>query len=236
MKPVVFAGPSIHGIGRRDFPDLDFRPPAAAGDILRAVADGASVIGLIDGVYENTAAVWHKEILYALSKGVAVCGAASMGALRAAECRTFGMIGLGRVFDDYVSGHRTSDADVAVTHGPAELDHMPLSVALVDAEETISVLAGHMPDEKRMLLLDAARALHFSQRTWKAIAGLVEREGDADAMAEMLRKHHRSVKREDAMLLLRTIASQDLPVADIPSWSFEETVFFSQLERRLARA
>ncbi|MEJ0097006.1 MAG: TfuA-like protein [Bauldia sp.] len=54
----------------------------------KAVLAGASVIGLVDGVFENVASVWHKEILYALSEGVQVFGAASMGALRAADVRT----------------------------------------------------------------------------------------------------------------------------------------------------
>ena len=38
-------------------------------------------IGIIDGHFGNVPSVWHKEILFALSKGVEVSGAASMGAL-----------------------------------------------------------------------------------------------------------------------------------------------------------
>ena len=45
----------------------------------KAVIEGATVIGLIDGFFENVASVWHKEILFALSEGVQVFGAASMG-------------------------------------------------------------------------------------------------------------------------------------------------------------
>lgn len=126
MRPVVFAGPSIHGIAGQ-FAGLDLRGPAACGDILDAVGQGIKVIGLIDGLYGDCAAVWHKEILYALSAGVTVFGAASMGALRAAECAAFGMIGIGHVFEDYRDGRRFSDADVAVNHAPRELGYSPLT-------------------------------------------------------------------------------------------------------------
>ena len=96
--PVVFAGPSVHGLGRHNLAGLDLRPPAGRGAILRAAADGAPAIGLIDGIYESEPAVWHKEILYALGRGIPVLGAASMGALRAAECAAFGMKGIGSIF------------------------------------------------------------------------------------------------------------------------------------------
>ena len=42
------------------------------------------VVGVIDGAFLSGPAVWHREIIWALSQGVQVLGAASMGALRAA--------------------------------------------------------------------------------------------------------------------------------------------------------
>ena len=103
---VLFAGPSLSGeisTLKRKFPGLDIRPPAACGDILRAVRDGAKAIGLIDGYFGDLPSVWHKEILFALHNGVAVAGGASMGALRAAECAPFGMVGLGSIYEDYAN-------------------------------------------------------------------------------------------------------------------------------------
>ena len=76
--------------------------PARQGDIWRAVrAHRPVAIGLIDGVFFHEPAVWHREILWALAEGVHVFGAASMGALRAAELEPFGMRGVGRVFAAY---------------------------------------------------------------------------------------------------------------------------------------
>jgi hypothetical protein len=40
-----------------------------------------------------------------------------MGALRAAELHTFGMVGVGRVFEGYRDGVYEDDDEVAVVHG-----------------------------------------------------------------------------------------------------------------------
>ncbi len=86
---ILFAGPSLAGTHYVPAPPgcadesggqaVEVRGPAAQGDIGRAVLQGASAIGLFDGRCEDTASVWHKEILFALSRGVTVLGAASMG-------------------------------------------------------------------------------------------------------------------------------------------------------------
>jgi hypothetical protein len=171
MTAVLFAGPTLAGFRHRIPATIICNPPAAAGDLARALASGASRIGLIDGVFGDCRSVWHKEILLALSQGVPVLGAASMGALRAAECAAFGMVPVGGISRDYLTGKRTADADVAVLHGPAELAFMPLTVALVDAEDRIAALCrrGRLPVALADRLLSAARALHFTQRTWDTI-------------------------------------------------------------------
>ena len=92
---VLFVGPSLPDAAVLCGRTIHVRPPAAHGDVLAAVRAGATAIGIVDGNFEHVAPVWHKEILHALDKGIAVFGAASMGALRAAECHTFGMVGIG---------------------------------------------------------------------------------------------------------------------------------------------
>src|SRR4030095_14461617 len=131
MSIVVFAGPSIK---RADTaaPGVEFLPPAAEGDMYRAAWQGPRAIGLIDGYFEAQPAVWHKEILWAMSEGIHVFGAASMGALRAAELWSFGMIGVGAIFRAYRRGIINDDAEVAVLHGPAELGYPSVSEGLVN--------------------------------------------------------------------------------------------------------
>lgn len=120
-------------------------PPAANGDVYRAVSAAPTAIGLVDGYFENVPAVWHKEILYALSQGVHVFGAASMGALRAAELSEFGMVGVGAIFAAYRDNRLEDDDEVAVVHGPAELDYLPVSEAMVNVRATVdrAVSDGH---------------------------------------------------------------------------------------------
>jgi hypothetical protein len=91
--PIVFLGPTLNPVAAQEICNAEFRPPAAMGDVTRAVSEGADAIVLIDGVFEDRPSVWHKEILWALSKGIGVVGAASMGALRAAELHNQGMLG-----------------------------------------------------------------------------------------------------------------------------------------------
>ena len=128
---VVFVGPSLgNDIGRQReiHSDVEFRAPAACGDILRAAEDGASAIGLVDGYFGDLPSVWHKEILYALEQGIAIGGGASMGALRAAECSPFGMVGIGGIYEDYASGALMDDEAGALIHRPAEMNWTPLSI------------------------------------------------------------------------------------------------------------
>ena len=83
---LVYIGPTLPADEvRARLPSATVLGPAAVGDILRATRKrGVKRIALVDGYFERMAAVWHKEILVALERGIAVYGAASMGALRAA--------------------------------------------------------------------------------------------------------------------------------------------------------
>ena len=134
---VVFVGPSLAAEAAAELFPVSYRSPAAQGDILKAVRDGARAIGLIDGYFEGVPAVWHKEILFALSSGVHVFGAASMGALRAAELAPFGMCGVGQIFAWYRDGVIDADDEVALIHGPAETSFVSLSEPLVNVRATL---------------------------------------------------------------------------------------------------
>ena len=124
---VVFAGPTLPAAdihAALDGIPHGVRPPVAQGDVTRAVLDGAAVIGIIDGFFDRVPAVWHKEILWAMSSGVHVYGAASMGALRAAELHQFGMVGVGAVFAGFRDGVLTGDDEVAVRLPAVEVAHL----------------------------------------------------------------------------------------------------------------
>jgi hypothetical protein len=140
-KIVIFLGPSLPIAEAREILDAVYLPPAKQSDLLSAVTTyKPDIIGLIDGVFLNLPSVWHKEILYALEQGVAVYGASSMGALRAAETEAFGMVGVGEIYRMYASGELLDDDEVVMVHGPEDTGYRPFSEPMVNVRATFRVL------------------------------------------------------------------------------------------------
>lgn len=223
---VLFAGPTLPDAAAICGEAIAVRPPAAHGDVLAAVRAGVSAIGIVDGNFEHVAPVWHKEILHALDKGIAVFGAASMGALRAAECDTFGMIGIGRIYEDYASGRRIDDADVALLHGPAELGYPALSLPLVNVDATLDRLeASEALDKSDILSLhQTARTLFYKDRTWSAVVKQAVTTRTPEELLQLLHATTVNQKREDALALVHelTVFEPQSP-AKRGDWTFRGT-------------
>lgn len=225
---IVFVGPTLPDARVFAAKDIVIRPPAIQGDLLRAVRSGASAIGIIDGNFEYVAPIWHKEILHALSHGIKVYGAASMGALRAAECADFGVIGVGRIFSDYAAGVLEDDADVALLHGPAELGYLPLTVPLVNVLATLEHLQATtaITADVGAALERAARAIFYKERTWSEIirrAGLASTI-DEQCLMTVLKSGAVDQKRMDALELFGLMAGADDHRGERPTnWAFQET-------------
>lgn len=163
------------------------RPPAAQGDVYRAALRRPAVIALIDGVFGHRPAVWHKEVLWALSKGIAVVGGASMGALRAAELASFGMVGVGQIFRSYETGECDDDDEVALLHADAGGGYRPLTEPMVNVRATVAAARAVRvvsPTVSASLLCYVKR-LHYTERTWARIldAGLADIGWDAPGRA-----------------------------------------------------
>ncbi len=225
---VIFVGPSLPDAETFADDTMVIRPPASQGDVVRALENGATAIGLVDGQFEFVAPVWHKELLFALSQGVPVLGAASMGALRAVECQAYGMVGIGRIFGDYASGLREEDADVALLHGPAELGYPPLSVPLVNVDATIETAIDQaiIGKEEALRLSQAARRLFFKDRTWRRLAETADM--DIGQVRALVAKAWTDQKRDDAIELICAIAEAP-SLAPITDWSFNATPLWRKL-------
>jgi YcaO-like protein with predicted kinase domain len=201
-RAVLFAGPSLP-VGAR-FPDLEVRPPAVCGDLAALIDDPPPAVGLADGCFELAPTVWHKELLDLIAHGVAVLGGASLGAIRAAELATHGMRGVGTVFVAYAAGAVVRDDAVMLDHAPAELDHRPLTLALVDAEHALRQVA--MPSEERRVLQRIARTTHYRDRTWsRCLALYAKRTGRRAAVEEATLAAVPSLKERDALALARAV-------------------------------
>jgi hypothetical protein len=205
---VVFLGPSLERRVARAILPADYRPPAARGDITRAVAGGARVIGLIDGVFFQESSVGHREILAALKIGVRVVGASSMGALRAAELHTLGMEGVGEVYRMYRDGVLVSDDEVALAFEPESF--VALSEPLVNIRATLSraEAEGILDHASGEALLSKALSLYYPHRTYSRIVREAGGSADAESLARFSRwveKGAVDLKRRDAVLALERI-------------------------------
>ncbi|MFJ3880832.1 TfuA-like protein [Streptomyces sp. NPDC090077] len=115
----VFVGPTpARSEPQLAAPGVRVWPPARHGDLFDTAIRGGDTVVLIDGVYHQAPALRHKEILAAMGRGVGVVGAASIGALRAAELAPYGMLGVGHIYTAYVRGGIEGDDEVAVGQAP----------------------------------------------------------------------------------------------------------------------
>lgn len=224
MSAVIFAGPSLRAADRAAHPGLRFMPPARQGDLYTTACTRPLVIGLIDGYFDGVPAVLHKEILWALSQGIAVYGAASMGALRAAEMQGLGMVGVGAIFRDYRDGVLTDDDEVALIHGPAELDHPALSLPMVDLRATLAlaVRQGMLSPQAAADLAAEQKAVFYKRRNWPdLLAGLAPGQPE---LADWLARNRVEQKRADALELLAAVkAHLDAPMDPPPAPRFAAT-------------
>ncbi|GAA2767625.1 hypothetical protein GCM10010103_66670 [Streptomyces paradoxus] len=239
MKAVhVFLGPSLtREDARAVLPTAKYLPPAKAGDVYRAVKNGAKVVAIIDGYFEQVPAVWHKEILYALSVGVHVVGASSMGALRAAELHPFGMVGVGRIFEAYRDGVYEDDDEVAVIHTAEESGFAVLSEAMANIRDGLlqAMRRGYIGRATHDTVLGEMKRRHYAERTWSLVPEIARNtdlpQSELDALVKFVENDRPNQKRLDALQLLTEIAHAgsrfDVPFQ--PPFEFESTVFWDQL-------
>lgn len=237
MSIFVFLGPTLPVAEARRILDATYLPPVSMGDVYGLMKRQPKVIAIIDGLFQSIPAVWHKEILFALSQGVRVFGSSSMGALRAAELHTFGMEGAGQVFEAYRDGLYEDDDEVAVIHGPEEFGYRQLSEAMVNLRAGLrrAETAGLISDTTHQALLRAGKQMFYPERSWPkllergAFLGLPKAE--LAALNDLAQREAPNVKRDDAVELLRRIAAECAAgmTPHQPDFYFEPTDFWMKL-------
>lgn len=238
---IVFGGPSLPASEiERLLPQAVVKPPAALGDVYRSLSLRPKAIGIIDGYFERVPAPWHKELLWALDQGVQLFGAASMGALRAVELNTFGMVGVGQVFEWFRDGTLEDDDEVAVAHlGPDE-DFRPTTDAMVNIRATLAkaVSEGTLTGDEADEVVAIAKALHYTERRWSTIVRLVmnssggaaDRTDAASRLQSWLPVYKINQKAIDARLLLEVMAEWDASGRSMAAkfWQFQHTTFWEK--------
>jgi hypothetical protein len=216
-KPVVvFLGPTLDREEAAAHLEAFYLPPAEQGSIVRAVTTyDPCAIALIDGAFAKVPAVRHKEISWAIARGVSVHGAASMGALRAAELAPFGMRGYGFIHRWYRATAFADDDEVAVATMPAELGAGALSEALINMRLTLKRAERQavIPRDIRLALEDLARSLHFVDRTYERLFALARarfapnQKGWIEAAERFVAGNAIDQKKADAKALLQYLAA-----------------------------
>lgn len=215
---IVFAGPSVSNDLRARYAMLDWRAPAVAGDFHRLLDAPPAKVLLIDGLFDERASVKHKEALFLMAAGTRLYGASSMGALRAAELASFGMIPLGVIAAAYCEERLVGDDEVALIHGDEKIDFRPVSVPMVEVRATLcrALRTGMIDPQIARRLRSCWHDIHYVDRDWPAMLasanGVTERD-----LLEAVAALHVPLKRHDAQMAIDYALADERPAPPIPT-------------------
>ena len=230
-RPIIFVGPSISlDLAKRTLPHAFYRPPIKRGDLESIPSD--TLVGIIDGVFGQMLAVSPDEICRALDRRITVYGAASMGAVRAAEVR--GVIGVGRIFEMFNTGTIERDDEVALLFDPHTYE--ALTEPLINVRYAVErlVRSATLSRDAGNAIIESCSQLHFSARTYETVLqnSKLARNVDGQDIIRLLRNFN--LKRDDAHFLLETIA-EAIQRAETAPRSVAEPVIAEVMEETRVR-
>lgn len=214
IKIIVYTGLSLpfdeakEILDSSDDVEVIYKKPIQRGDLGSAVKENPDIIAIIDGVFHQNSAVGHKEILGVMNKGIKVYGASSMGALRASELDTLGMIGVGYVYGQYATGKVDSDDDVAVMLDGDTLEALSEPLINMDYVFSNAVSENIIDESEKDELIKIAKDTYYPQRNY---AQTLSKSGLSDdkkgKLIDFIRQSP-DIKKEDAKELLETIKNE----------------------------
>jgi TfuA protein len=196
---VIYLGPTLSQEAAENILAAKYLPPICRGDLAR-LPEHVQFVGIIDGEFFQSLAVSPKEVVSLLNRGVKVFGAASMGALRAAETYRLGTIGIGKVYEMFRDGILDGDDEVALVY--ERETYRKLSEPLVNLRCALDVAAAAkiIDDQEKDRLVMQMKSCYFPDRSHKALQCL------CPALASYFRDSVLpDVKRDDALQLLITL-------------------------------
>lgn len=214
IKVIVYTGLSLPFDEAKEIFDSSddieviYKRPIKRGDLSLALKENPNIIGIIDGVFHQNSAVGHKEILNAMKNGVKVYGASSMGALRASELDTLGMIGIGYVYNQYANGEVDSDDDVAVMLDSETLEALSEPLINMKYVFTNAVSENIITEDEKDELLKIAKKTYYPKRNYAQTLSQSNLDNDTkDNLIDFIRESV-DIKKEDAKELLKTIKKE----------------------------
>jgi hypothetical protein len=206
-RVIVFGGPSLPLLPYP--PCVDLRAPAQRGDLSLLTSESCNAVVLLDGTFFHKPAPTHRDILRLLQSGVLTVGAASMGALRAAELRDYGMVGVGVVYQAVLAGVVTDDSELAVGFSP--YDFAATTIPLINVRRLLALACQEGLDAFDALqAFDIARQMYFLtrtrellQRSWSRLPGRAGHQ-----LTQLLADERMDLKRSDANLAIEYALSR----------------------------
>ena len=198
-------------------PDAEVVAPIARGDLGRDIAEGVGVVAIIDGVFYQALAVSPAEIIDALRAGLRVHGSSSMGALRAAELESYGMVGHGRIFERIRDAGSFRDDYLAQTF---DEDHRARAPAYVDLSMTMErfVEQGRLDSADASHVLATFASIHFTERDAPTLVGRLREPSDCSDAVLVAAKDAfgaPSQKTADGLAMLRGLKEELARIARI---------------------
>lgn len=232
-KVLIFTGPSLDEESIREvLPEAIILPPARQGDVISNLMEYEPThVLLIEGTFHQSLSVWHKELAWALQipSVQGVYGAASMGALRAADLADFGMIGSGRIFSWYYEGVIWDESEVAAVYidGPNQT-FRSYTVPLVNVRGALlkAIELQVFTQEQAGEIFGQARSIHWTERTERSLREIIS----GPVLVDILSVHDQ--KKIDALELLYKFRELK-PVEGFTAFTQEalSLLFSAQFER-----
>ncbi len=150
-------------------------------------------------------------------------GASSMGALRAAECASYGFVPLGAIAQWYANEMVDGDDEVAVLTHPQT--HAPLTAPMVNVRYVARLAhrRGILSALERDAWIRDARSIFYMDRMWEDAIGVAPRH--ARAVLRHIAQREGDLKRWDAQFALRSVVRRRILPSPPASRSISPTLF-----------
>ena len=214
VKVIVYTGLSLPFDEAKSILDstedvnVEYKRPIKRGDLSLALKENPDIIAIIDGVFHQSSAVGHKEILKVIKNGVKVYGASSMGALRASELDSLGMVGVGYVYNQYATGEVDSDDDVAVMLDSDTLEALSEPLINMKYVFTEAVKESIISESEKDELINIAKKTYYPQRNYAKTLSDSSLDNDTKSRLIDFIRTSPNIKKEDAKELLKTIKNE----------------------------
>jgi len=166
MKKIIFCDSTLSKkhISPSISSDYIFKPAIKRGDLIKLLDSGLlpEEVIIVDGVFEQSTSISHKEIMHMSDLGVKVIGISSIGALRAAELKGYGMLGYGEIYSYYLRGVIDGDDEVAISYVKKN-GEIKSTIPLVNLRKTI------IEHNLSSNLIDICKKIFFKDRTWNTL-------------------------------------------------------------------